>query len=373
MMSDIGIYLHIPFCRRKCDYCDFCSQSADEETIDLYVTRLTEEITACTERDKPVSSVFFGGGTPSLLGVRRMETLVSALSRAFRFEKDCEWTMEANPATVTEAEARGYLSLGINRVSIGVQSLSDGELRALGRIHTAKAARECVSLFERAGAERISLDLMYGLPLQTTHSFSATLKEALSMTGGHLSVYGLILEEGTPLYRRRGTLALPSEDEECAMYEYACSTLADAGYRHYEISNYARAGEECRHNLRYWRVLDYLGFGVAAHGCVGAVRTAHTESLRDYLAGELFARVYETRSPQEIDAERVMLGLRTCFGVSREIFDRVVSAQDEAFLRQCELAGYLCRTKESVFLTDRGMYLSTGILGRILPDFVSIK
>lgn len=373
MKNNIGIYLHVPFCRRKCDYCDFCSQSASEETVDRYVSRLCEEIATAPQRDRHVASVFFGGGTPSLLGVRRMETLVSALHKSYRFEKDCEWTMEANPATVTAEDARGYLSLGINRVSIGVQSLVDGELLAIGRIHTASDARECVSLFERAGARRISLDLMYGLPNQTVDSFSRTLREALSMAGGHLSVYGLMLEEGTPLERRRNSLALPSEDEECAMYELACRACEDAGYLHYEISNYARAGEECRHNLRYWQLLDYVGFGVAAHGCVGAARSAHTESLLEYLSGDLAARVYEMRSAHEIDAERVMLGLRTRFGVSRETFDRVVTETHEDFLLQCEAAGYLLRDDARVSLTDRGMYLSTAILGRILPDFVSIK
>ena len=373
MRNDIGIYLHIPFCRRKCDYCDFCSQSASEETIDRYLLRLIEEIDACTEKGRSVASVFFGGGTPTLLGVRRMETLVSSLCRSFRFGKDCEWTMEANPATVMAEDARGYLSLGINRVSIGVQSLADNELRAIGRIHTARDARECVTFFERAGAKRISLDLMYGLPSQTLRSFSGTLREAISMTGGHLSVYGLILEEGTPLFLRRAVLDLPTEDEEYAMYEYACTACADAGLRHYEISNYARPGEECRHNLRYWCVGDYLGFGVSAHGCVGADRASHTESLDRYLAGDIFAHVYETRSDGEIDAECVMLGLRTSFGVSREVFDRVVPKSKEGFLTRCEGAGYLVRTDGCVFLTDRGMYLSTGILGKILPDFVSMK
>ena len=374
MRNDLGIYLHVPFCLKKCDYCDFCSQHSDEETVARYVSCLAAEIDgAAPYSDRPVATVYIGGGTPSLLKPAQMETLVSAIRRRFAVDEDAEWTMEANPATVTKESASAYRALGINRVSIGVQSLRDTELRAIGRIHTARDALQCVDIFERAGFERISLDLMYGLPSQTLSSFRTTLRSALSLSHGHLSVYGLMLEEGTPLYRRRAALALPSEDEERAMYDLACDACASEGYAHYEISNYAREGEACRHNLRYWALRDYLGFGIAACGCVGALRYGHTESLAAYLAGDTGVRVLEKRSDGEIDLERVMLGLRTSHGVCSALFDRTVGGSHTEFLERCTRAGYLLREGDAVRLSDSGMYLSSGILAEILPDFVSIK
>lgn len=367
--STLGIYLHIPFCLRKCFYCDFCSQSADRHIRDAYIRMLVREIGQAEPDARKVDTLFIGGGIPSLLDGREVELLLTALRQKYSFAEEFEFSVEANPATVTREKAADYLSLGVNRISIGVQSMQDGELRALGRLHTSADAVECVGIFRAAGADNLNVDLMYGIPNQTTASFADTLQRILALAPEHLSAYSLILEEGTVLDGQKDTLLLPSEEDERAMYDALCEMAEKQGYRHYEISNYAQKGRECRHNLRYWQRADYRGFGLAAHSCIGGVRLAHTESLADYLAGAYAQYEVERLTQRDIDAERIMLGLRTKNGVSERALFKVAGENKRPFVERCVENGYLERLDGRLCPTDDGLYVSSGILKEILPDW----
>ena len=369
MSDSVGIYLHIPFCVRKCLYCDFCSAAASESVHEMYIAALCGEIDAFAGSVRPVDTLFIGGGTPSILEPLLIEQVMTALDRKFDLSSCREVTLEANPATVTRQKARAYRALGFTRASIGIQSFNDAELRLLGRLHTAKDAVECAETFADAGFDNLNFDLMYGIPSQTYESFRRTLQTALSLAPAHLSAYSLILEEGTPLYGKQNELSFPSAEEERAMYDLLTETTALHGYRHYEISNYARKGCECRHNLRYWQRKDYISFGVAAHSCIGNLRCAHTEHLENYLAGERGEHVVESLTEAEVDAERVMLGLRTSDGVDEHLLNAVAGEDKAPFLARCEREGYLVRKDGKIAPTHAGMYVSNAILREILPLF----
>ena len=281
MRDGFGVYLHVPFCLSKCPYCDFCSfPGSSEEDRERYVTAVLREI---QERDFPrrsATSVFFGGGTPSLLSLNQFDRLISALSGRYSVAPDAEMTFEMNPATADREKLRSLRALGFNRVSIGCQSTSDEELAALGRAHTAEGFFRAYEDALAAGFRNINIDLMYGIPRQTAESFAKTLNTVVSLSPTHISAYGLIVEEGTPFYDRRASLGLPGDDAEADLYDLAFRTLADAGFSHYEISNYARPGYECRHNLLYWRQGEYAAYGLSASSHIGGVRETNTRDLR---------------------------------------------------------------------------------------------
>ena len=371
MNKTVGIYVHIPFCLRKCFYCDFCSTAADAQTQTAYVDALCQEIDEAAPCARSVDTLFIGGGTPSILPPRAIESVLNALSRKYSFAEGCEVTIEANPATVTEEKAAAYRTLGITRVSIGAQSLCDRELSALGRLHTARDVYECVEIFRRTGHHNLNLDLMYGIPFQTLASFRQTLAAVEALAPEHFSAYALILEEETALFAQRDKLLFPNADEERAMYDEACSFAARTGYRHYEISNYAKAGFESRHNLRYWKKEDYLAFGLAAYATFDSVRYAHTEKLSEYLAGARAPRACEFLSEQEEDCERVMLGLRTADGVPEVLLLKVAGEEKSSFLARCEKEGYFSKKEGRLFLTEDGMYVSNAILCELLPSSFS--
>ena len=273
----LGIYVHVPYCIRKCRYCDFVSFEKAPE--DAYFDKLAGDIksagNALDNRSRYyVDSLFFGGGTPSLASPSQLEKVLDALRESFDI-RDAEATIEVNPETVTEEKAAGLKRLGFNRMSMGVQSLDDGVLAAMGRVHSADRARQAYRILREAGLENINLDLIFGAPGQDLGIWKDTLREVLDMRPEHISFYSLQLEEGTPLYRdyNAGKADLPSWEENRAMYHYAADALKAAGYHHYEISNAALAGFECRHNLKYWNMQPYLGFGTSAHsfiiGCRG--------------------------------------------------------------------------------------------------------
>lgn len=373
MNKTVGIYVHIPFCLRKCFYCDFCSSASDRQTQEAYIKALLRELDEAEPCARPVNTLFIGGGTPSILPPSDIEAVLNAIARKYAIAQGCEVTLEANPATVTKEKAVAYRSLGITRVSIGAQSFCDTELRAIGRLHSAKDVYECVEIFRRAGHDNLNLDLMYGIPYQTVDSFCRTLTAVAELSPAHFSAYGLILEEGSALFQKKDELVFPDADEERAMYDAVCRFAADRGYRHYEISNYAKEGYESRHNLRYWKKEDYLAFGLAAHATVGALRYVHTDSLSEYLAGGHALRVSERLTQQDRDAERVMLGLRTADGVPEELLFRVAGAEKRSFLARCEKEGYLIRKDGYLALTDSGMYVSNAILEEILPDSFFLK
>ena len=265
--TSLGLYLHFPFCVKKCRYCDFLSFPGTMDAMRLYALAMIREMDACAKlaRDRHVVSIFLGGGTPSVMPARLLREIMGALRRDFRVDPDAEITMEMNPGTLNAA-VLSFAGDCVNRVSLGVQSFSDSELAMLGRIHTASDAERGFAMLRSVGIRNISLDLMSGIPGQTAESLGRSLQAAVRLQPEHISVYSLIVEEGTPFWdlREKGELPLPGEDEERAMYHMTKKILAECGYQRYEISNYARLGFSCRHNERYWRRGDYLGFGIGA-------------------------------------------------------------------------------------------------------------
>ena len=308
LTDDFGLYFHIPFCQRRCGYCDFFSTEGKQKLLPDYMRTLIREVKmigAAGERPR-AGSVFLGGGTPSLIDPRQIANLMQEVRRAFRLSPDAEISLEANPGTVDFDRLALYRKAGINRLSLGVQSADDCELRMLERIHTFSGAERAFHDARRTGFTNVSLDLIYGLPGQTVPMWERTLDRVLSLSPNHLSLYALTLERGTRLARavRRGGLPAPEEDAAADMYELAEEKLAEAGYRHYEISNWAKDGDgkteseingstvagisrfpkfACNHNLRYWLNLPYLGLGAGAHGCAANRRYANVYSVEKYI------------------------------------------------------------------------------------------
>ncbi len=373
-MDTLGLYIHIPFCLSKCHYCDFCSFPGTDASLHRrYIRALLSEMetAAPAYRDRRVDTVFFGGGTPTILGSEDFRLLSDSIRRFFSVDTHTEWTAECNPRTADRDKLRAMREAGINRLSIGMQSADDGELAALGRAHRHADLLQAVADARAVGFLDINLDLMFGIPTQTVASFQKTLAAALSLSPEHLSVYSLQIEEGTPFYVHRESLPLPDEEEEVAMRELLTETVARAGYEHYEISNYARAGHASRHNLRYWRMKDYLGFGIAAHSLIGNRRFYNRESLADYLAAPSGLREEEEfLSPADREYETVMLGLRLSEGIREEDF---LSAFGHGFhatygdrLLPFRERGLLVFDGKRTYLTDEGMTLSNSILAAIL-------
>lgn len=327
---DLELYIHVPFCVKKCLYCDFLSGPESAETMEAYVEALCLEIREAggegsflrrQVRGRSVSSIFIGGGTPSLLSGRQIRTLMETVRECFVLKKDAEITMEANPGTVDAEKLSAFRSAGINRLSIGLQSANDEELKRLGRIH---CFSDFVSTYEnarRAGFSNINVDVMSALPGQTYDSYRATLKKVLSLVPPpeHISAYSLIVEEETPFYRlfEQGKLELPDEDTERLMYEETETLLQKKGYARYEISNYAREGFACRHNCGYWERADYLGFGIGAASLLENVRFQNGRDLQAYLQNPSGCRQEEHILSKEEQMEEFMfLGLRMMKGVS---------------------------------------------------------
>lgn len=284
----MGIYVHIPFCQHKCLYCDFYSIERMHQMGD-FVTQLIQEIELRAQEGShshiPVRSIFFGGGTPSLLAPEQMQRIAEALQKHFAISAESEWTMECNPGTVTAQSLRSYRESGVNRLSFGVQSFVESELHFLERIHSPEQAEEAVALARDAGFENINIDLMFALPGQTEQSYAYTMQRALALGTEHISAYSLIYEEGTPLYTQwqKGLVAPRSEEEDSRLYEYTMQLLAEHGYKQYEVSNFAQPGRECRHNLLYWQAGEYLAFGPSAHGYRSGQRYWNYRNLGRYL------------------------------------------------------------------------------------------
>lgn len=376
----LGIYIHIPFCKSKCGYCDFCSHPpASAQEIERYLNALLLHMQdfSAAAADYTVDTVYFGGGTPTLLTAKQLCTLLDCVRDAFALEKSAEITTEANPGTVDRRALRTLRKGGFNRISFGLQSADDAELRALGRIHTAADLARSYDDARRAGFENINLDLMYGIPQQTRESFRRSLDFVRDLDPEHLSVYGLKIEEGTPFYAARDRLPLPDEETEYNMYFDAHRTLTDAGYEHYEISNFARLGFRSRHNLRYWLDEKYLGFGVAAHSYFNNQRYAYTTDIDAYIR--------EMESPTELasiltectdidrftrETEYVMLRLRLFDGISlsayRQTFGRDFLAKYGKKLERYLAGGFARAAVDRIALTAKGMYVSNYILSDLL-------
>lgn len=321
-MKRVSLYIHIPFCVRKCAYCDFTSFPDKTDRIPDYLNRLEREMDEAASRfgDLAVDTLFIGGGTPSLLGGGDMKRLMDAAAKRFSLSPGAEITCEANPGTLDPEKMRAYRSAGINRLSIGIQAFDDRLLKALGRIHTRDEAIRAVLMAREAGFDNLSVDLMYALPFQTLEDWRDTLKTAVGLPIRHISCYSLIVEDGTPMKALVDAekAVLPDEETAVGMQHAAAAFLKDYDFERYEISNYAQSGYESRHNMVYWTRGDYLGLGCAAHSLMNGARFANTTSFEEYLAGKA-GDPPEALTERDVYEERVMLGLRTKYGVPAEI------------------------------------------------------
>lgn len=333
-MKNLSIYIHIPFCVRKCLYCDFLSAPAHDGGMENYVNLLLREIEeqSIFYGDHRVVSIFLGGGTPSLLPAGETGRILERVRDRFAVAEDAEITIECNPGTVTAEKLANYITHGINRLSIGLQSTEDEELKRIGRIHDYDTFLETYRLAREAGFGNINIDLMAGLPGQSIESYRKTLERVVSLAPEHISAYSLILEEGTPLYVNRKSYTFPDEDEDREMYELTEKVLGQAGFWCYEISNYAREGRECRHNMVYWRRGDYAGFGLGASSMVGNVRWKNPDGQADYEAYvERMTAVDESRGvySEETQAERAA---RMTIAGACEVQPLTVQEQMEEFM-----------------------------------------
>lgn len=428
-MKSISIYIHIPFCVKKCQYCDFLSAPADSRTQEVYLCALKQEIReqAARYREYEVQTVFIGGGTPTTVPCENLCEVLKTVFSFYRMNPHAEISMEANPGTVTKEALLSYRKAGINRISIGLQSADDVELKLLGRIHTYRDFQQTYRWAQEAGFTNINLDIMSALPGQSVENYKKTLETVLSLKPQHISAYSLIVEEGTPFYEKYGQESeklqatgekqpdLPSEEEEREMYALTEKLLAAAGYHRYEISNYALPGRECRHNLVYWKRGNYVGFGLGAASMVENVRFENIREMQEYLAEyagmpdaePVFAEVAQgdkqalsneqefslredthseneqelsirenvhPLSPQEQMEETMFLGLRLTEGVSKAEFHRQFGVSMEQIygevIRKNTAKGLLIDEAGYVCLTREGMDLSNYVMAQFLLDEV---
>lgn len=383
--KSLELYVHIPFCVRKCEYCDFLSAPAGADTQQEYVRNLLLEIeqkgVRCT--DYEVTTIFFGGGTPSILKAGWIADILDAIHRNFKVRKDAEITIECNPGTLTFEKLSIYKSAGINRISVGLQSASDAELRELGRIHTYEDFLKSYDLIRKKGFSNVNIDLMAALPGQTLKSYEQTLRRVLALKPEHISAYSLIIEEGTPFYekyeadellREKGEKPqmLPSEETERLMYERTKELLLAHGYERYEISNYARRGYACRHNIGYWRRENYLGFGLGSASLLENERFHNTTDLTDYLGGDCLAYEQEKLDKKSQMEEFMFLGLRMTDGISTECFRQTFGLTVELVygpVLEQQIADQLLRKEDGrIFLTERGLDVSNYVMAQFLLD-----
>ncbi|HIU33538.1 MAG TPA: radical SAM family heme chaperone HemW [Candidatus Pullichristensenella excrementigallinarum] len=362
-MQPLSVYIHIPFCLSKCAYCDFASFPGQEAHWEAYFRALNAEIRAAGDARYRVETVFFGGGTPSLVPAELLADTLATVREAFCLSPAAEISLEANPGTIHLQKLRAYRRAGFNRISLGVQSFDARLLREIGRIHTPEQAAEAVRLAREAGFENLNLDLMYGLPGQSVEDFRATLSRAIALQPEHVSAYALIVEEGTPIARR--TDELPPEEEVLEMQRLATRMLAASGLVRYEISNYARPGFACRHNRVYWHRGEYRGFGAAAHSFLGGARFENPSELSRYLSGERGLNREEI-SPESAMEEAILLATRTVEGLSlsrwRSEFGSEFSQGREQILKDLLSQELIAIDGDALRLTPRGMELQNAIV-----------
>lgn len=370
-MHEIGLYLHIPFCSRKCEYCDFNSGPLDPTARQAYLRALTKEMTGSPWKGHTAKTVFFGGGTPSELTRAELGKLADTLRRTFGLKQEAEWSIECNPDRVSPAFFVALLDMGFNRVSLGVQSFHDHHLQRLGRVHDSAEARAAYRWLREAGCDNVNLDLIFGLPGQTLKEWKADLYEALTLSPEHLSLYNLTIEPGTEFGNRnsRGDLQEIDEDLSAEMYELAMELTQAAGYRQYEISHYSRPGRQCAHNLIYWHNEPYLGFGVSAASFMEGVRWTNTGNLFEYArtaaSGHVSRASEEKLAGREALGEEIMLRLHTDEGISlsalstRYRFD--VAALLARSLESLATHGLVTQEGDRVRLTQRGKLMANEV------------
>ncbi len=383
-MRDLSIYLHIPFCVRKCLYCDFLSYAASAAEMKSYVNLMLRQIKeeSVFYRDHRVVSVFLGGGTPSLLPAEEVEGILRAVRENYRMADEVEITIECNPGTTAAEKLKDYITYGINRLSIGLQSTKNEELARIGRIHNYEAFLNTYQAAREAGFTNINIDLMAALPGQSITSYRESLERVTALLPEHISAYSLILEEGTPLYDRREQYHFPTEEEDRNMYQMTKEYLGEKGYQRYEISNYAREGFACRHNQVYWQRGDYVGFGLGAASMVRDVRWSMPESMgayQDYVEGmpvrvdNLSYRHFpgaHVLTIQEQMEEFMFLGLRMMCGVDCRTFDDKFGQEMEAVygpvIAQMMSQGLIQKEGERIKLSDRGIDVSNYVMAEFL-------
>ncbi len=382
-----SLYIHIPFCKKKCNYCDFVSYSGKEALIDEYVDALYQEISSLALRPSSLETIYFGGGTPTLLEPRHFEKILN--TSLVPRPPSLEISIEANPGTADKAKLKELRKLGINRLSIGAQSFNDEHLKTLGRIHDSKDIFKFYDDARSAGFDNINLDLIFTLPDQTLEDWKKDIRAAIDLEPNHLSTYNLQVEEGTPLWEMSKSQApnpkqyqnpkfkIPNEDEELAMYEHAIETLTSKGYHHYEISNFAKPGFECKHNINYWKNGSYIGVGVGAHSHVNGRRRANPDSVESYIGcGGGYASVscigFVNRTTNETDnvlryvtetdkRETIFMGLRLLKGLSVDKFQGF-----EKELAELIKSGLLMRENSHVKLTRKGLYLANEVFEKFV-------
>ncbi len=376
MGEKLGIYLHIPFCKAKCDYCDFYSLPDREEAMDRYLKALAAHMkeTAPLAKGWQVDTLYIGGGTPSVLGGKRLQALVREVRRRFDLARDAEITCEANPESADRAFLQALRRSGVNRLSLGMQSACNGELKAVHRIHDFSQVVQAVQDARKAKLKNLSLDLIYGLPGQTMESWRKSVEAALALAPEHLSCYGLKVEPGTPLDGRvtRGEL-LPDDDAQADMYLWAVERLAAAGYAQYEISNFARPGYQSRHNLKYWMGKPYIGFGPGAHSDFGGRRYSFVRDLDKYIGGILSGGSViddsELVPHRERGGEYLMFRLRTTRGIEEWEYRREFSLNFDPLeqkLEEFERQGWAVKRDRRWRLTPKGFLVSNQLISDLL-------
>ena len=367
MKKSLGIYIHIPFCVRKCKYCDFLSGPAGMDVQKKYVEMLLEEIEQYKEvlKNNCTDTIFLGGGTPSILGGEDIVRIMEKLYAAGNISETAEISIEANPGTVTEEKLLLWKKAGMNRISFGLQSADNEELKCLGRIHTWEEFKENFHLARKCGFENINVDLMSALPGQTVKTWKETMKKVVSLKPEHISAYSLIIEEGTPFYALYADHPelLPTEEEEREMYYETKAFFASKGYERYEISNYAKPGYECRHNLSYWERVDYLGLGLGAASLLGNVRKSNQTELSEYLKGNYKG---EEERLSEVNAmeEYFFLGLREMKGVDWTPYQ----VQYEKTVQKLVTEGLIEQEGDYIRLTELGIDVSNYVLAEFLVE-----
>ena len=373
MKQEISLYIHIPFCVRKCLYCDFPSFSGMDGMFEDYVRRLCREMgeAAPSFQGIGVKSVFFGGGTPSILPPALMGRIMDKIMSAYDVNSDAEISMEANPGTLDAAKLREYKSMYFNRLSMGLQAWQDRLLERLGRIHRVGEFEDNFLQARDSGFKNINVDLMFSLPGQTLYDWQETLEKVMRLDPEHISAYSLIIEEGTPFFDmyEKGQITETDENTDRRMYYLAKEMLSDKGFRQYEISNFAKEGFECRHNITYWRTEEYRGFGLGAHSYVDGTRFHNSADMKEYMAGG--GRLdMEKLTPEEMQEEFMFMGLRMNEGISREEFLKRFKTDITSVYGQeiSELIseGLLTENKGRISLTDRGIDVSNQVFEKFI-------
>lgn len=367
----LGIYIHIPFCKSKCGYCDFCSTTKyDDKMMDGYMKTLITQIEEFFEdSNQKADTVYFGGGTPSVFGAKRIGKVLKELRKYVEIHPNAEITVEANPESCDKAFCKELKKHGVNRLSLGVQSAVDSELFTIGRIHTFKQAQEAVKIAKEYLTENISLDLIYGLPDQTMESWDESLQSIIDLAPAHISAYGLRLEEGSKMYHMN--LILPDDDMQADMYLYAVEKLKNAGYDQYEVSNFAKNGMISRHNSKYWDLTEYLGLGAAAHSLYGGRRFGYSGNINNYINGIIELSESEDMAIEKKyrKGEYIMLMLRTTRGINEAEFYSIFGEDFKEYGKKLEIFiknGYAEYDGMTYRLTPKGFLISNTIINELI-------